>query len=82
MSVLMSWVVTMVVFAGIFVIGVLLQRYEKRQRITRKAAEAIHQEMARAAYAGGVGHIGWEGSTVLGTLYGRPTEYERRKAGR
>ena len=67
MSVFGSWVVTLGFLFVVFLAGKVLQYKEKRDRITKRAQEAITRENFVTV-------------PNLGTLYGGPTQYERRQA--
>jgi hypothetical protein len=78
LSVFGSWVITLAFFFVLFLVGKLFQYRERQEKITKKSNEAI-----RADLRSDLDFYGkrWDSST-LGTIYGRPTQYERRQSAR
>jgi hypothetical protein len=68
MSIFGSWVITLAFFFMLFLAGKYLQTHERGRRLTKRAEDAIRR-----------GHLSDEPS--LGTRYGNPTQYERRRSG-
>jgi hypothetical protein len=76
-SILGSWIITLAFFFALFLIGKLIQYRERQERITKKATDAIRRGNTDIDFYA----KRWESST-LGTIYGRPTQYERRQSAR
>ena len=74
MSIFGSWIATLVFFFVVFLVGILLQYKEKRERLTKRAQEALRREFATGTA------VGASGASTYGTVYGSPTQYERRRA--
>jgi hypothetical protein len=77
MSMFGAWVATLAFFFVVFLIGKYLQIKERQDRLTRRASEAIRNDMVQSAMAGAGAAGSWESST-FGTRYGRLTQYERQ----
>ena len=72
MSIFGSWVVTLAFFFVLFLVGKYLQTRERSNKLTRKAEAALRAEMRPQS---------WEPGSMYGTIFGSPTQYERRRTG-
>lgn len=66
---MVPWVATLAFFFGMFLVGKFLQMREISQRLTKRAEDAVRNQV----------HTPPPGY-MFGTLYGGPTKYERRKS--
>ena len=68
MSIFGSWIVTLAFFFVVFLIGKYLQSREKTNRLTNKVEDALRKEVHPTSL-----------EPALGTIFGGPTQYERRR---
>jgi hypothetical protein len=69
MNLMSSWVVTLAFLFCFFLIGKYLQRRERSERMIKRAEQAMRAEA----------HPPQVNSLAYGTIYGGPTQFERRK---
>ncbi len=69
MNLISSWIATLAFLFCLFLVGKYLQRRERSERMITRAEHAIRNES----------HPPQVNSLMYGTLYGGPTQFERRK---
>jgi hypothetical protein len=77
MSIFASWIVTIAFFFVAFLIGKLLQYKERQEKITRRATEAIRQDIMNQSMHSYYRAKADREPYVFGTIYGNPTQYEK-----
>ena len=72
-----TWVATVLGCGILFLVGIYLQKKEKRDQLTKIAERVLRENLWREAH--GTQDVS---ASMLGTVYGSTTQYERRRTSR